>query len=294
MKTAKLHSSSVAVVLCFLAGILLFLPLSASALTVTYVDPGYTASAFHTLAYDSRAIEFDSSGNLYSADIANDFTGVNTIYKLDDASGFATSSVYASYATTACCMTGFHFLSSGNLLISNSMTGGDAGVIDLVQAGTLALSTFKDIPDFRPTGISADTAGDVYVTGRLSSDLSFGNIYKINSGDGSIAILVNNFVGRGIAVDALGNIFASNTTDNSIWRFASGTLDPSLVASFDSTPGELTFDEFGNLYALGSGSVAGTTDISRLSSSAVPEPGTLMLLGSGMAGLVAFRKRFEF
>ena len=270
----------------------LLLPSSSSALSTTYLDPGYTASAFHTLDFDSRVIEFDSSGNLYTANIANDFSGTNTIYKLDAVSGFTTSSVYASYSTTACCMTGFHFTPSGDLLISNSMTGGDAGVIDLVQAGTLAQSTFKDISDFRPTGISADTAGDVYVTGRLSSVPGFGNIYKINNGDGSIDILVNNFVGKGIAVDAGGNIFASNAADNSIWRFAAGTFASSIVASFDSTPGELTFDEFGNLYALGSGSVAGTTDIVRLSPNAVPEPGTMMLLGTGLVALIAVRKRF--
>ena len=265
MKTIVWHR-----ILFYMAMIFLLFPSLSHAFTPTYVDPSYTATNFHTLNFVTRSIEFDQNGNIYTADVANDFSGTVTILKLDAATNYTGMSTYTTYSTTSCCVTGLHFNGVGNLFVSSSMTGGDSGNIDLIDAGTLTSIPYYSMSDPRPTGLSGDTLGNLYFTGRRSSDPNFGNIYKIDSTGTSMSLLINGFVGKGIAVDNNGNVFAANKVDNSIYMFDAVTLSSTLIATFDTTPGELTFDENGDLYAIGEDATLTKTEIIKLSASAPP------------------------
>jgi len=268
----------------------LLLPSLSDALTITYIDPSYNVQNFTTLNISTNSLEFDSAGNIYAVNEVNNSPGTAVIERLDASSGYTTSSPYVAYATTAPFVTGLVFDGLGNLYSSGVDTGGDSGVIYKTDLNTMTTSLYYTLSDFRPTGIGADSSGNVYFTGRLTSDPDFGNIYKLDS-SGSLSIPVPGFVGRGIEVDSSGNIFASNRINNSIYRFDAATLTPTIIATFDIAPAELAFDESGNLYAFENYIQLGTTEIIRLSQ--VPEPGTLLLMVSGLAGLAVFRKRFK-
>src|SRR3972149_4019435 len=267
----------------------LFLPSLSDALTITYIDPSYNAQNFTNLNISTNSLEFDSAGNIYAVNDVNNYSGTAVIERLDASTGYTTSSVYATYAAII-SVTGLVFDGLGNLYSSGSDIGGNSGVIYKTDLSTMTTSLYYTLSDFRPTGIGADSSGNVYFTGRLISDPFFGNIYKLDSSM-SLSTLVPGFVGRGIDVDSSGNIFASNWSDDSIYRFDAATLTPTIIATFDKTPAELTFDESGNLYAFENYIQLGTTEIIRLSQ--VPEPSTLLLLGSGLAGLAVLRKRVK-
>lgn len=269
-------------------------PSPASALNVTYLDPGYTYSNFATLNIRTNAIEVDASGDIYAVNRAYDGTGTAVIERFHSSTGYGTSSVYASYATGNYSATGLEFDSAGNLLTSGSITGGNSGLIYSTDS-LLNTSLYYSSPAFRPTGIDSDAAGNLYITGRLQSDLFFGNIYKLDPSL-NLSVLVSGFVGKGLAVDASGDIYASNWLDNSIYRFDGLTLTPTVIATFDFAPAELTIGPDGGLYVFrdfGVDIYAGYTEIIRISESAqpVPEPATLVLLGAGGAALVFVRRR---
>lgn len=267
---------------------------SVYAVTVTYLAPGWGASDFHTLSSPTRSIAFDASDNLYIEDISDDNSGTINILKLDASTGYSTSSVFTSYATTYEGVTGLDFNGLGSLYVSERSLSGNAGVIREIDVATqMLLGDVRTFANHRPTGVHADVFGDVFYTGRKYSDLLFGNVYQIDP-TGARSILIDNVVGTGIALDDTGNIFISTPRitglpllSNSIYVFnPSDLLNPLRIASFDNPVGELTFDEAGNLYAIDN-----VDNFSIIKLSSVPIPSAVWLFGTGLLGLIGIARR---
>ena len=236
------------------------------ATTRNYIAPGWTATDFHTLCATptgctpTRAIELDSLGNLYIEDISDDDSGTIDILKLDVSSAYTTSSTFAMYGTIYKGVTGLDLDDVGNLYVSERSTDGDAGIVRKIDVATPgSVSDVMAFANHRPTGVDADTAGNVYYSGRRESDGLWGKLFKI---DPSLVRteLSASTVATGIALDAVGNIFISTPerTDlplvsKSIYMFEAedtGLLNPIRIATFHEAGGELTFDDDGNLYMI--------------------------------------------
>lgn len=222
--------------------------------TATYLDPGYTATSFTTLPFDTRAIAFDQSLNLYTASAANDNSGHVSIVAFSAASGYVSASTVYSYVSSASSVTGLDFYGS-QLLVSESYASGNSGKISDAKTGV----AIKDLASFRPSGF--DARDSTLLTTRLVSDLDFGNVYRLNS-DGTLTTLIANIPLRGIATDAAGNIFVSTRNSdfgsflaNSIYKFsAADNFLPATATRIVTLGGggstELSFDNLGNLYTL--------------------------------------------
>lgn len=234
----------------------------------TFMSPEWIMSDFHILCVTprvidctpTRAIEFDSLGNLYIENTTDDGSGQIVILKLDMASGYSASSVFASYGTVYKGVTGLDFDGLGSLYVSERSADGDAGIVRKIDVASQALQ--GDVMTFanhRPTGVDADSAGNVYYSGRKDSNGTWGKLFQIDS-FGIRTELSASTVATGIALDASGNIFISTPkrTDlallnNSIYMFKAtdvSLLNPILIATFDIAGGELTFDDAGNLFMI--------------------------------------------
>ncbi len=280
------------VVANLLAWLLFMQPGITHALSVNYLDSAYSSSFLLNPGFISRAIEVDSSLNLYLEDRADDGSGTVNILRLNAASGYGTSSLYASYATDQYYVNGLRFDGIGNLYISEAAADRDSGVIRKLDTGSLAVTDSILLADYRPTGIHATTTGNLYFPGRLGSDPTFGNIYSIDA-LGNIDITVSSLVGTGIALDSAGNYYVTTPGSDqagffgsSLYRIDALSLDAVLLATFDESPQELSIDDSGNIYIIG----RSTSDILRLT--AVPLPPALILLISGLTLIgTGFRRR---
>ena len=285
-----------AFVVIFLAGITLFSPQLSSAFSVTYLDPAYNASQFLTLNDPIASIAFDSNMNLYTEKTAYFGTGTAIIDKLAAATAYTTSSTFSSYPTSARGINGLSFYQGGGILLASEFNASlNSGSITTISSTGSKISTLN-LPNFRPTGMTNDSVGNIFFPVRLDSTPGFGDIYKIDT-NGTMTLLVSGFVGTGIAYYS-GNLFVStaagvdpNHIDNSIYKINIGTGTETLFATFDKTIEELTFDKWGNLYAIDV--VSGTQPTTIIEISPVPEPSTMLLLGAGLVGLIGFRRKFK-
>jgi hypothetical protein len=287
---SKINKSGFVVVL----SMLLFVPCLANAFNVSYLQPGFAITEVLSLEL-TRAFDFDSAGNLYTSPDSDYFTGTVNIYKFDASTNYS-ESLYTSYVTEYGGATGISFSKSGNLFVSEFQSPGNSGAIRTIDFSTGQLTgTTTVLSDFRPSGISNDSNNVIYVTGRKSLDDNFGNIYR-NPGQTSEEIVVKGFAGKGIALDDLGNIFASTRDEDatyggkSIVRFPSGSSTSTVFATFDRTAGELSFDDNGNLFAIFNNDSGGST-IYKIAP--VPIPAAVWLLGSGIVGLAALRRKVQ-
>lgn len=270
----------------------MFTPVLAA--TVNYVDPGWMATEYFVLENRTRSLEFDSNDQLYIETIGNDGGGQVRIAWLDLGSENPTPRLYTAYETTYYGVNGLSFDGMGSLYVSERTQDANAGAIrEINTADGSLVGDVAILNAHRPTGVDSDLLGNVYYTGRLASDLTFGNVYQIDS-TGHSEIVIPDIVGTGIAVDDAGNIFVSTSAipnlgylENSIYMFDPADLaNPLRIATFADPAEELTFDDHGNLYAVDN---ADHLTITRLS--LVPVPAAFWLLGSGVIGLICMKRR---
>ena len=246
----------------------------------TYLAPGWVATNFMSLEIPTRAIAFDSSKNLYIENTGNDNSGRIEVLQLTAASGYQNLSGYASYSTNYKGATGLGFDRLGNLYIAERSVDGDAGIIRKIDVATQKMvGNVMSFASHRPTGVDADTSGNIFYSGRKESAGAWGKIFKIdtNTIPAVRTELILDTVATGFAMDTSGNIFISTPkrTDlpllsNSIYRFAANDiLKPELIATFDARGGELTIDTAGNLYMV-AGDEMNIIKLSRIATKAMP------------------------
>ena len=82
----------------------------------------------------------------------------------------------------------------------------------------------------------------------------------------------------------------SNLQDSNYWSGTDYASDPNVALDLDFSIGyQRAINKDGRLYSW----AVRSDNESPINSDSVPEPGTLMLLGSGLAGIVVWRKRQE-
>jgi hypothetical protein len=315
----RLRSAGLGLAIAAMSGAIGYVP-DALAFSITKLAPGYSASNFATIDVNTNAIAFDSNWNLYVQDQSTT-SGVPastkptfTIIELTASSGYINSLVVASFTRRdgngliGQSLTGLDFAADGILYASQANAGGDKGAITALNLATGTATPVRAFSTFRPTGIDASAmsnADAIRFSGRLSSNGRFGSIYSYDLATGNVSALIPGIVATGVAVDAMGNIFASTKQNNftngsgitylgnSIYSFSAANdfASPLLVASFDSSVGELTFDSLGRLYAMQNNATTspGTTDIFQLT--LVSEPASLILMVLGIAGVAYSRRR---
>jgi hypothetical protein len=275
-----------------------------NAITITDLAPGYFVSDSFMFSFETPAIAFDTNQNLYTVDkrdFGSDPSNTIDILKFDAATGYSTSSVYATYNGFG--ITGLEFDDQGDLYVAEFIRVGgflDQGRISVIDDTSLIQSTIADLPDYRPTAITLDADGNIYFPGRLESNSDFGNIYRIQSGLDP-AVLVSDFVGTGIAIDSSGDMFAATPSvivagqeSRVIYTFDLGTLSRSSFARSFPTVEELTFDSEGiDLYVLEVTDFTpeGENPPEMITISPIPEPSTMLLIVTGLLGLGVFSGR---
>jgi hypothetical protein len=186
--------------------------------------------------------------NKYDFDTTNSNNTI-TIYKYHAATGYSTYESFFEY--TGRGVSGLEIDSSGNLYIAEfGRKDGflDIGRIDKIDTHS-NVTTIVELTDFRPTGIAVGSDGMIYFPGRLDSELTFGNIYKLNPSTGIYDIFLEGYVGTAIAIDVAGNIFFSTTSvtvggqdSRTTYKFNPKCNVMAIFARTDPTVEELTFD----------------------------------------------------
>jgi hypothetical protein len=269
----------------------------ALAFTTSYLASGYSASLFATLDVNTRAFTLDSSNNIFTSSALTDGTGQVKINELTASSGYSASSQAYSYATTSATVSGLDFHGT-QLLVSEADASGNSGKITDATTGNTVIA----LTTFRPTSI--DARGNILFAGRQKSNLSFGNIYSLDSSN-NLSTVFSNEPFRGIATNAAGDIFVSTTSGNNSSSFLANSIyeltaassfsasSAKLIATIgDGGSTELSFDNAGNLLALYTPTGI-STGVQLVSIAAVPEADTysMALMGLGMMGFVMRRRK---
>jgi streptogramin lyase len=250
LKMKKLNQK--ANIIYLIVVISLIIPIEVNAIDVFELDPNYYISNSYIIPFDSAAIAFDAENNFYTVN-KYDFDTTdpnNTIDILKYNSVTNSFDVYYTY--TGRGISGLVFDSAGNLFIAEiGRIGGnlDVGRIDKIDPLLTTVSTIKELPDFRPTGIAVDSDGIIYFPGRTDSYPLIGSIYKLNPVSGEMDVFLAGYVGTAIAVDRDENIFFSTTSLSvsgqevrTTYKYDPNSNVMTIFAKTDPTVEELAFD----------------------------------------------------
>ncbi len=189
--------------------------------------------------------------------------------------------------------------SNGTLFDAKSASGGNGNTANADPLSTVNIFVSGSLVYTQTTDIWADVT--LKTTGFQDSGLP-GIQFANSAGQGIFDILMFNvFPGWGVAVDTgsftllyqnntisivggAGVLCPTSTCSPNPFLPAGLIISEPIVFSLSADIGNAVFDESGNLdsfNASGTGQIGGE----------VPEPGTLLLIGSGMAGLALRRRR---
>jgi len=232
-------------------------------------------------------VAVDSNGNLFIADTANSVirevtaAGVISTFAGTTASGFAGDGAAATAAALFVPIS-VSVDGSGNVYIAENGDGrirkvDTKGIITtIVGTGTAGFADNNDATKGQlnsPTGIAVDSSGNLYiadflnlrvrkVAGNNLSTVAGNGVFSF-SGDGGQALNAQMNGPQGVAVDASGNIYVSDTSNHVVRRVASNGVittvagngsagfggDGSAATSAQlNSPAGLAVDAVGNLY----------------------------------------------
>jgi len=173
---------------------------------------------------------------------------------------FTPSGVQSTYASKLSFPRGLAFDGLGNLFAAETLApAGDVEVGKVLKFNLRnKATTLGSAAQFFFEGLAIDVAGNVYVMGTDTSTTGAGTIFKFTpSGElivfGSVPGVPDNSVANlGLAFDSTGNLYATASGAQTIYKFASDGTRTVFVGPDAFAPGEypagLAFDSSGNLF----------------------------------------------
>jgi trimeric autotransporter adhesin len=213
----------------------------------SYTGDGGQATA--ATLYAPRDVAVDASGNVYIADFYNNrirlvtiSTGIITTVVGNGKAGYTGDGGPAITASLNGCIS-IAFDESDNLYVADNSNN----AIRLVTKSTGIITTVMGPYELKsPRGIALDASGNLYIADDSDNRIrkvtkSTGQITTVAGtgvsgyeGDGGQATLAKLYTCSGVAVDASGNVYIADTSNNRIRTYR--TLDGSALPSPSSVP----------------------------------------------------------
>jgi hypothetical protein len=149
-----------------------------------------------------------------------------------------------------------------------------------------------------PTGSTPTTITYWLGTNFLTSDISGGSAIALNAGNSTL-VVTNNQYGYDVYEITLKNLTGSNMSANSTYWLTLGNANDSFNSQFDAWDVNegpaLCFFGVGQNFAGGCGDGGEAFTITMGGGATTPEPGTMVMLGTGIIGLAgALRRKINF
>jgi sugar lactone lactonase YvrE len=250
---------------------------------------GDNGLAINAQLIQPRGVAVDSAGNVFISDSGNKLvrkvsSGIITSVAGSGRGGFSGDNGPATSATMDQPL-GIALDSAGNLFIADSLNNRvrmvSHGVITTVAGNGTGGYAGDNGPAVEaelmfPSAVTIDSAGNLYIAdqqnqrirrvanGIISTVAGDGSTAPL--GDGGPAIMASLNFPWGVALDAKGNLFISDTSDDRIREVSGGTIStvagggyypgngPAVDALLE-TPVGISLDSAGNLYIPDSGSI---------------------------------------